>query len=112
MSLVEIRNLTKSYTKGGSTITPLKNVDLDINQGELVSLMGTSGTGKSTLLNLVAGIDRPDDGTISVNSTEITSLSRGALTKWRSSNIGYIFQTHNLIPVLTAYENIELPLLL
>ncbi len=112
MSLVEIRNLTKSYTKGGSTITPLKNVDLDINQGELVSLMGTSGTGKSTLLNLVAGIDRPDDGTITVYSTEITSLSRGALTKWRSSNIGYIFQTHNLIPVLTAYENIELPLLL
>ena len=112
MSLVEIRNLTKSYTKGGATITPSKNVDLDINQGELVSLMGTSGTGKSTLLNLVAGIDRPDDGTISVNSTEITSLSRGALTKWRSSNTGYIFQTHNLIPVLTAYENIELPLLL
>ena len=72
MSLVEIRNLTKSYTKGSSTITPLENVDLDINQGELVSLMGTSGTGKSTLLNLVAGIDRPDDGTIAVNGTEIT----------------------------------------
>ena len=112
MSLVEIRNLTKSYTKGSSTITPLENVDLDINRGELVSLMGTSGTGKSTLLNLVAGIDRPDDGTITVNGTEITSLSRGALTKWRSGNIGYIFQTHNLIPVLTAYENTELPLLL
>ena len=112
MALVEIRNLTKSYTKGNSTIIPLEDVDLDINQGELVSLMGTSGTGKSTLLNLIAGIDSPDSGSITVNGTEITALSRGGLTKWRATNIGYIFQTHNLIPVLTAYENIELPLLL
>ena len=112
MALVELRDVTKKYHKGGETITPLDNVSLDVDEGEFVSLMGASGTGKSTLLNLVASIDRPDSGTISVDGTDITKLSRTRLANWRAVNIGYIFQTHNLIPVLTAYENIELPLLL
>ncbi|MDA7503878.1 ABC transporter ATP-binding protein [Planctomicrobium sp.] len=112
MALIEIRNLTKQYRKGGETITPLDDVSLDIEQGEFISLMGSSGTGKSTLLNLVASIDTPDKGRILVDGTEITALSRSKLAGWRAANLGYIFQTHNLVPVLTAYENIELPLLL
>jgi putative ABC transport system ATP-binding protein len=112
MALVELRNVTKRYHKGGETITPLNNVSLDLEDGEFLSLMGASGTGKSTLLNLIASIDRPDSGTITVNGTEITSLSRSRLANWRAAHVGYIFQTHNLIPVLTAYENVELPLLL
>lgn len=112
MALVEIRDVTKKYHKGGETITPLDDVSLDVEEGEFVSLMGASGTGKSTLLNLVASIDRPDSGTITVDGTDITKLSRTRLAQWRAANIGYIFQTHNLIPVLSAYENVELPLLL
>jgi putative ABC transport system ATP-binding protein len=112
MPLIEISNLTKQYRKGEETITPLDDVSLHIEQGEFISLMGASGTGKSTLLNLVASIDRPDRGRIVVDGTEITRLSRIKLAKWRAANLGYIFQTHNLVPVLTAYENIELPLLL
>ncbi|MCI0333533.1 MAG: ABC transporter ATP-binding protein [Planctomycetes bacterium] len=112
MPLVELRNITKRYHKGGQTITPLDDVSLDIDDGEFVSLMGASGTGKSTLLNLVASIDQPDNGSILIAGTDITQLSRTKLANWRAANIGYIFQTHNLIPVLTAYENIELPLLL
>lgn len=112
MALVEIRNLTKHYHKGGQTIKPLDGVTLDIDQGEFISLMGASGTGKSTLLNVVASIDRPDEGTVSIGGVEITSMTRTQLATWRAANIGYIFQTHNLIPVLTAYENIEMPLLL
>ncbi len=112
MALVEIKNVTKHYHKGGETITPLDGVSLDIQPGEFVSLMGASGTGKSTLLNLIASIDKPDSGSIVIAGTEITRLSRTRLANWRAANIGYIFQTHNLIPVLTAYENIELPLLL
>ena len=112
MALVELQNVTKRYHKGGETITPLDNVSLDVEEGEFVSLMGASGTGKSTLLNLVASIDHPDGGTITVGGTEITKLSRTKLATWRAANVGYIFQTHNLIPVLTAYENVELPLLL
>ena len=112
MALVELRNVTKRYHKGGQTITPLDDVNLDIHEGEFVSLMGASGTGKSTLLNLVASIDQVDSGTITVDGTDITKLSRTKLATWRAANIGYIFQTHNLIPVLTAYENVELPLLL
>jgi putative ABC transport system ATP-binding protein len=112
MALVEIRNVTKRYHKGGETITPLDDVSLNIDEGEFVSLMGASGTGKSTLLNLVASIDQVDSGAISVDGTDITKLSRTKLANWRAANIGYIFQTHNLIPVLTAYENVELPLLL
>lgn len=112
MALVELRGVCKSFSKGDETITPLDNVDLDIDAGEFVSLMGPSGTGKSTLLNLVSGIDRPDSGTITVDGTEVTKLSRSKLADWRAANLGYIFQTHNLIPVLTAYENVELPTLL
>jgi putative ABC transport system ATP-binding protein len=112
MALVEIRGLTKSFKKGGETIVPLDDVDLDIERGELVSMMGPSGTGKSTLLNAISGIDRPDSGTIFVDGVEITRLSRGKLADWRAANLGYIFQTHNLVPVLTAYENVELPTLL
>ena len=110
--LIEIRNLTKEFHKGDETITPLRDVSLDIAEREFVSLMGPSGTGKSTLLNQIAGIDKPTSGTITVNGTEITHLSRARMAKWRAANVGYIFQTHNLIPVLTAYENVELPLLL
>jgi putative ABC transport system ATP-binding protein len=112
MPLVQVKNLTKRYHKGGETITPLNDVSLNIDEGDFVSLMGASGTGKSTLLNLVAGIDRPDSGAIFIDGTDITQLSRTQLANWRAVNIGYIFQTHNLIPVLTAYENVELPLLL
>jgi putative ABC transport system ATP-binding protein len=112
MSLIEIKNVTKRYHKGDETITPLDAVSLSIEQGEFLSLMGASGTGKSTLLNLIASIDRPDSGTIVINGTEITRLSRTKLANWRAANMGYIFQTHNLVPVLTAYENIELPLML
>lgn len=112
MALVELRGVSKSFRKGDDTITPLDDIDLDIEAGEFASLMGPSGTGKSTLLNLVSGIDRPDSGTITVDGTDITKLSRGKLADWRAANLGYIFQTHNLIPVLTAYENVELPTLL
>ncbi|MCO8124279.1 ABC transporter ATP-binding protein [Stieleria sp. TO1_6] len=112
MTLVELNHVSKSFSKGDETITPLDDVSLQIDAGEFVSLMGPSGTGKSTLLNLVSGIDRPDSGTIHVDGTEITGLSRSKLADWRAANLGYIFQTHNLIPVLTAYENVELPTLL
>lgn len=112
MALVEIRNLTKHFRKGDETITPLDDVSLDVEQGDFISLMGPSGTGKSTLLNLVAGIDRPDAGTITVEGIEVTRLTRSRLADWRAAHMGYIFQTHNLIPVLTAYENVELPALL
>ena len=112
MSLVEIHRVSKHFHKGGETITPLDNVSLSLEEGDFLSLMGSSGTGKSTLLNLIAGIDRPDQGNIIVSGTDITQLSRNRLAQWRAVNIGYIFQTHNLVPVLTAYENVELPLLL
>src|SRR5687768_7256168 len=112
MALVELRNVTKRYHKGGETITPLDDISLDVEDGEFISLMGASGTGKSTLLNLIAGIDRPDTGSITIDGADITRLSRTKLANWRARNIGYIFQTHNLIPVLTAFENVELPLLL
>ncbi|MFI4874521.1 MAG: ABC transporter ATP-binding protein [Blastopirellula sp. JB062] len=112
MALVEIRGLTKQYRKGDETITPIDDLSFDIEQGEFIALMGSSGTGKSTLLNLIASIDRPDSGSIHVGGVEITRLSRSKLAAWRAANLGYVFQTHNLIPVLTAFENIELPLLL
>lgn len=112
MALVEVRSVTKRFHKGDETITPLDGVSLDIDEGEFISLMGASGTGKSTLLNLIASIDQPDNGTITIDGTQITGLSRTRLAAWRAGGIGYIFQTHNLVPVLTAWENIELPLLL
>ena len=112
MALVEIKDVTKHYHKGGQTIKPLDGVFLDIQGGEFISLMGASGTGKSTLLNIIASIDRPDAGSVKIDGVAIEALSRTRLAKWRAANIGYIFQTHNLIPVLTAYENVEMPLLL
>ena len=112
MAMVELNGVSRSFSKGDETITPLDNVSLKIQEGEFVSLMGPSGTGKSTLLNLVSGIDRPDGGRISVNGVDVTELSRTRLADWRAANLGYIFQTHNLIPVLSAYENVELPTLL
>jgi putative ABC transport system ATP-binding protein len=112
MSLVEVHQLTKTYRKGDQEISPLQDADLAIERGEFVSLVGASGSGKSTLLNVLAGIDRPTRGEVIVGGTPIHSLSRTALANWRAANIGYIFQMHNLIPVLTAYENVELPLLL
>ena len=112
MTLVEIRGLSKQFKKGDEVIKPVHELDLDIEPGDFVSLMGPSGTGKSTLLNLISGIDKPDAGTIHVEGIEITRLSRGQLADWRAANLGYIFQTHNLVPVLSAYENVELPTLL
>ncbi len=112
MPLVDVRNVTKTYRKGESSITPLQDASLSVDRGDFVSLMGASGSGKSTLLNLVAGIDRPTSGSVIVNGTDITQLSRTKLAHWRAASVGYIFQMHNLIPVLTAYENVELPLLL
>jgi putative ABC transport system ATP-binding protein len=112
MALVEIRDVTKEYRKGGQSIVPLQDVSLDIEKSEFVALMGASGSGKSTLLNLVAGIDRPTRGTIRVAGQEITRLSRIRLARWRAAHVGYVFQLYNLIPVLTAFENVELPLLL
>jgi len=112
MALVEIKGVTKVYRKGDQQITPLQGVSLDVEAGDFVSLMGASGSGKSTLLNLVAGIDRPTTGRILVRGTDIAQLSRSQLARWRAGHVGYIFQLYNLIPVLTAYENIELPLLL
>jgi putative ABC transport system ATP-binding protein len=112
MPLVEVRNVTKEYKKGDQTITPLKEVNLEVERGDFVSLMGASGSGKTTLLNLIAGIDRPTSGQVVVNGSDITQLSRTQLAHWRAVNVGYVFQLYNLIPVLTAYENVELPLLL
>ncbi len=112
MSLVDVMNVTKEYANGEETIRPLDGVSLSVEEGDFVSLMGASGSGKSTLLNLIAGIDLVTSGEIVVADTDITKLSRGNLADWRARHIGYIFQTHNLIPVLTAYENVELPLLL
>jgi putative ABC transport system ATP-binding protein len=112
MPLVEVRGVTKEYRKGGQAITPLRDVSLDVDKGDFVSLMGASGSGKTTLLNLIAGIDRPTRGQIVVNGTDITRLSRTRLAHWRAAHVGYVFQLCNLIPVLTAYENVELPLLL
>ncbi|HEY3322452.1 MAG TPA: ABC transporter ATP-binding protein [Planctomycetota bacterium] len=112
MSLIECRKLTKSYKKGDNLITPLQDLDLDVESGHFVALMGPSGSGKTTLLNLIAGIDSPTAGSLTIGGADLTTLSRSALADWRAENIGYIFQLYNLAPVLTAYENIELPLLL
>lgn len=112
MSLVECRSLTREYVRGENRIKPLDSLDLSIEAGAFVALMGPSGSGKSTLLNLIAGIDRPTSGNLFVAGEDITELSRARLTAWRGQNVGYIFQLYNLVPILTAYENIELPLLI
>src|SRR6266513_2257461 len=106
MPLVEIRKVTKEYRRGEQRITPLQDASLIVERGDFVSLMGASGSGKSTLLNLIAGIDRPTSGAVIVNGTDIAQLSRTKLAHWRAAHVGYIFQMHNLIPVLTAYENV------
>ena len=110
--IVEINNLTKSYRRGSQIVPVLEDITFDIAEGEFLALMGPSGSGKSTLLNLIAGIDEPDSGVIKVGGVDITILSETELVKWRAINVGFIFQFYNLIPVLTAYENVELPLLL
>jgi putative ABC transport system ATP-binding protein len=108
--IVEIRNLSKSYHRGTQVIPVLHDITFDINEVEFLVLMGPSGSGKSTLLNLIAGIDRADSGTIKVRGVDITLLSETELAQWRATNVGFIFQFYNLIPVLTAFENVELPL--
>jgi len=110
--IVEIRDLSKSYRKGDQNLPVLENITLVIEEGDFLALMGPSGSGKSTLLNLIAGLDRADSGSILVAGVDITSLSQGELARWRARNVGFIFQFYNLIPVLTAFENVELPLLL
>ncbi len=110
--VVEIHDLSKSYRRGGQIVPVLNDIDLDIARGDFVGLMGPSGSGKSTLLNLIAGIDKPDRGTLRVGGVDITALSETELADWRAQHVGFIFQFYNLIPVLTAFENVELPLLL
>jgi putative ABC transport system ATP-binding protein len=110
--IVEVRDLSKSYRRGDQTLPVLEDITLVIHEGDFLALMGPSGSGKSTLLNLIAGLDRADKGTIVVAGVDITSLSQSELARWRARNVGFIFQFYNLIPVLTAFENVELPLLL
>ncbi len=110
--IVEIRDLTKSYRRGSQVLPVLEHIDLDIPEGEFLALMGPSGSGKSTLLNLIAGIDKPDSGVLRVGGVDIGGLSEGELALWRADHVGFIFQFYNLMPVLTAFENVELPLLL
>ena len=111
-ALVQVRELGKVFTKGAQHIVALENINLEIREGEFVSLMGPSGSGKTTLLNLMAGIDRPTSGSLQVLGTELVGLTEDQLATWRNRNIGFVFQHFNLIPVLTALENVELPLLL
>jgi len=108
--IVEIRNLNKSYRRGTQIVPVLHDITFDINEVEFLVLMGPSGSGKSTLLNLIAGIDKVDSGTIKIGGVDITLLSETELAEWRATNVGFIFQFYNLIPVLTAFENVELPL--
>jgi len=110
--MVKTEKLTRIFRKGGEEIQPLRKVDLSVEEGELLCLMGPSGSGKTTLLNLIAGIDSPSSGSIAVDGVDISKLSDVELSRWRTRSVGYIFQLYNLIPVLTARENVELPLLL
>ena len=110
--LIACRGITKSYKKGTNLVTPLEKLNLDVPKGEFLALMGPSGSGKTTLLNLISGIDSPSAGTLTIGGTDISTLNRRQLTQWRAKNVGYIFQLYHLVPVLTAFENVELPLLL
>ena len=109
---IHCRGVTKVYHKGSTRVTPLDSLDLDVPRGTFLALMGPSGSGKTTLLNLLAGIDSPSAGTLHVGGVDIARLGRGQLTKWRASQVGYIFQLYHLVPILSAFENVELPLLL
>ena len=109
---IEALNLTKEYKKGEQILKPLENLSLSVGKGDFVALMGPSGSGKTTLLNLIAGVDTPTSGTLRIGSSQLDQMTREQLTKWRSKNLGYIFQLYHLMPVLTAYENVELPLLI
>ena len=111
-SIVQVRGVSKSYRRDSMAIPVLHDISFDVPEGEFLGLMGPSGSGKTTLLNLIAGIDRPDKGEVNVAGTDVAKLSESALAKWRARHIGFVFQFYNLIPVLTAYENVELPLLL
>jgi putative ABC transport system ATP-binding protein len=108
--MVEVRNVNKAYLRGSHVIPVLREIHFDIREGEFLALMGPSGSGKSTLLNLIAGIDKVDSGTIVIGGVDITALDETQLAHWRATNVGFIFQFYNLIPVLTAFENVELPL--
>ena len=110
--MIQCRNVSKSYHKGNTVVTPLEALDLDVPKGEFLALMGPSGSGKTTLLNLLSGIDSPTNGSLVIAGIDISKLSRRDLTKWRANHVGYIFQLYHLVPVLTAFENVELPLLL
>ena len=111
-TIVEIRNVNKSYYRSDIEIPVLRGINLNVQDGRFLALMGPSGSGKTTLLNLIAGIDNPSSGSLKVAGNEIADLSESRLARWRSQNIGFVFQFYNLLPVLTAYENVELPLLL
>jgi putative ABC transport system ATP-binding protein len=110
--IVEIAHLNKSYRRGSQVLPVLQDISLSIAAGEFLALMGPSGSGKTTLLNLIAGLDRPDSGTLLVHGIDLPKLTEAQLADWRAANVGFVFQFYQLIPVLTAYENIELPLLL
>jgi putative ABC transport system ATP-binding protein len=110
--IIQVENVSKSYRRDSFEVPVLKQTSLDVNEGDFIALMGPSGSGKTTLLNLIAGIDRPDKGKIIVGGTDIAALGESALAKWRSNNVGFVFQFYNLLPVLNAFENVELPLLL
>ena len=110
--IVRVRNVSKRFSRDGFEVIALERVNLDIHEGDFFALMGPSGSGKSTLLNLLAGIDRTTEGEVEVLGTQLARLSESQMATWRNSHIGYIFQTFNLVPVLTAFENVELPLLL
>lgn len=111
-ALIQVRGLGKTYLRGGEQVRVLEGLNLDVEEGEFIAFMGPSGSGKTTLLNLLGGLDVPSSGTVSVAGDEVTAMSRRKLTAWRARHVGFVFQAYNLIPVLTAFRNVELPLLL